>query len=144
MIVFVLLDPPVLTYHLRLDFFSIRFNRLYCSDDDFRFWKREGDLALVSMHEPGFLKKLKTCFWSLTFLKSSRNKKDLNDVTAAPLSVFFLLLALRSFLFCDNFTQLQLCRKLCTRLCFVLELSVFKTKHLRSLVIQSFVRIWIE
>ena len=30
MIVFVLLDPPVLTYHLRLDFFSIRFNRLYC------------------------------------------------------------------------------------------------------------------
>ena len=59
MIVFVLLDPPVLTYHLRLDFFSIRFNRLYCSDDDFRFWKREGDLALVSMHEPGFLKKLK-------------------------------------------------------------------------------------
>ena len=45
MIVFVLLDPPVLTYHLRLDFFSIRFNRLYCWDDDFRFWKR-GDLAL--------------------------------------------------------------------------------------------------
>ena len=28
-----------------------------------------------------------------TLLKSSRNKKDLNDVTAAPFSVVFLLLA---------------------------------------------------
>ena len=29
----------------------------------------------------------------LSELKSSRNKKDLNDVTAAPFLVFFLLLA---------------------------------------------------
>ena len=29
----------------------------------------------------------------ITFLKSSRNKKDLNDITAALFSVFFLLLA---------------------------------------------------
>ena len=40
-----------------------------------------------------------------------------------------------------HFTQSSLHRKLCTRLlkCFILEHSVFKTKHLRSLV-QSFER----
>ena len=30
---------------------------------------------------------------NIMLLKSSQNKKDLNDVTAAPFSVFFLLLA---------------------------------------------------
>ena len=50
-------------------------------------------------------------------LKTSRNKKDLNDVTAAPFSVFFCcwqlrkrhrrraaVMSLRSFLFSDNFS----------------------------------------
>ena len=47
----------------------------------------------------GLGQKSSNIFFSCTIidilfaLKSSRNKKDLNDVTAAPFSVFFLLLA---------------------------------------------------
>ena len=55
-----------------------------------------------------------------TVVKSSRNKKDLNDVTDAPFLVFFSQLpapksiengvavtSLRSFLFRDNFSNLS-------------------------------------
>ena len=54
------------------------------------------------------------CMYVLTYLlKASRNKKDLNDVTAAPFSVFFCcwqlrkrhgtaVTSLRSFLFRDD------------------------------------------
>ena len=61
-------------------------------------------------------------FISTKLLKSSRNKKDFNDVTAAWFSVSFSQLpaakkptknwaavtSLRSFLFCDNFSTLEL------------------------------------
>ena len=71
-------------------------------------------------------------FWVTYTLKSSRNKKDLNDITAAPFWVFMLLAAekdtengaavtsLKSFLFCDDFRDQE---NVCKFLTFYIEFA---------------------
>ena len=77
---------------------------------------------------------------SYTELKSSRNKKDLNDVTAALFSVSFSQLpaakkhtenraavtSLRSFLFRDDFNTYVVAKSICTySLCVVVHTYPF-------------------